>query len=145
MAGSLPQTLLCDIVSAEEELFSGEVEMVIAAADQGDVGIRPGHAAMLTALKPGPVRLKLTSGEEEVLYVSGGYLEVQPHVVTVLADTAMRGGDMDESAAAAAVAEASKQLSEGKGDIDFSLAAARLAEASAQLRTLKAMRKKLNR
>ena len=145
MAKQPNHTLLCDIVSAEEEIFSGEIDMLVAAADQGDVGIQVGHTPMLTSLKPGPVRLKKSSGDEEVFYVSGGYLEVQPHLVTVLADTALRDGDMDESAAAAAVAEASKQLASGKGEIDFSLAAARLAEASAQLRTLKAMRKKLNR
>lgn len=145
MVKQATKALLCDIVSAEEEIFSGEVEMLVAAAHEGDVGIQVGHTPMLTSLKPGPVRLLQASGEEKVYYLSGGYLEVQPHLVTVLADTALRGGDIDESAAAAAVAEASKQLTSGKGEIDFSLAAARLAEASAQLRTLKAMRKKLNR
>ena len=136
-------TIKCDIVSAEEEIFSGDISMLVAASHEGDVGIVHGHAAMLTSLKPGPIRLKQASGNEDVYYVSGGYLEVQPHTVTVLADTVLRGGDMDESAAEQAVKDAEKALSGKSGEVDYDLAATRLAEAAAQLRTLKAIRRKI--
>eukprot|EP00747_Dinoflagellata_sp_TGD_P158899 gnl/TRDRNA2_/TRDRNA2_177851_c9_seq2.p2 gnl/TRDRNA2_/TRDRNA2_177851_c9~~gnl/TRDRNA2_/TRDRNA2_177851_c9_seq2.p2 ORF type:complete len:108 (-),score=24.79 gnl/TRDRNA2_/TRDRNA2_177851_c9_seq2:14-337(-) len=91
----MAMTVHCDIVSAEKQLFSGLVEMVVAAGVEGDLGVLPGHAPLLTRLKPGPVRVKLQNGEEEVFYVSGGFLEVQPKLVTVLADTAERAQDMD--------------------------------------------------
>jgi F-type H+-transporting ATPase subunit epsilon len=100
----------CDIVSAEESIFSGNVEMVIAAGSLGDLGISFGHAPLLTALIPGPVRLILDGGEEEVFYVSGGFLEVQRDAVTLLADTALRAADVDETAAAKAVEDAEKAM-----------------------------------
>lgn len=136
-------TVHCDIVSAEQEIFSGLVELVVASASEGEVGIAYGHAPFLSGLNPGPVRVKKQNGEEEVYYVSGGYLEVQPYAVTVLADTALREGDMDEEAATKAVQEAEQVLKGVTEGMDYSLAAARLAEASAQLRTLRAIRKNL--
>ena len=137
----MAMTVHCDIVSAEEEIFSGLVEMVVAAGSEGDVGIGYGHAPLLTGLQPGPIRVIKQDGEEEVYYVSGGYLEVQPYHVSVLADTALRADDMDEAAALEAKKEAEQALHNQSGDIDYSRAAAQLAEAAAQLRTIQAMRK----
>lgn len=139
----MAMTVQCDIVSAEKEIFSGLVEMVVAPGTEGDLGIIYGHAPLLTGLEQGPVRVKLPNGEEEVFYVSGGYLEVQPYHVTVLADTALRADDMDEAAALAAREEAVKALTNQSGEIDYSRAAIQLAEAAAQLRTLQSIRKKL--
>lgn len=141
----MAMTIHCDIVSAEEEIFSGLVERLVAASIEGDVGIEYGHAPLLTALKPGPVRVKKQNGDEEIYYVSGGFLEVQPHVVSVLADTALREGDMDASAAEQAMKDAEKTLSSSADGLDYSKAAAQLAESAAQLRTLQAIRKKLQR
>lgn len=138
----MAMTVHCDIVSAEEEIFSGLVEMLVAAGTEGDVGIAYGHAPLLTGLQPGPIRVIKQDGEEEVYYVSGGYLEVQPYHVTVLADTALRAGDMDEAAALEAKKEAEQALHNQSGDFDYSRAATQLAEAAAQLRTIQAMRKK---
>lgn len=135
-------TIHCDIVSAEEEIFSGLVELVVAAGSEGDLGIGWGHAPLLTSLEPGPIRLIKQNGTEQVYYVSGGYLEVQPDSVTVLADTALRASDMDEAAATAAKQEAEKALLHQSEEMDYSKAAAQLAEAAAQLRTLQAIRKK---
>ena len=131
----------CDIVSAEESIFSGDVEMVIAAGSLGDLGISFGHAPLLTALIPGPVRLILDGGEEEVFYVSGGFLEVQRDAVTLLADTALRAVDVDETAAAKAVEDAEKAMANQGADFEYGAAAAQLAEAVAQLRALKQIRK----
>ncbi len=139
----MAMTVQCNIVSAEREIFSGLVELVVANGTLGDLGIAYGHAPLLTGLEPGPVRVRKQGGEEEIFYVSGGYLEVQPYHVIVLADTALRAGDMDEAAALAAKEEAAKQLTNQSGEIDYSRAAIQLAEASAQLRTLQAIRKKL--
>ena len=133
----------CDIVSAEEEIFSGRVEMVIAAGLEGDLGVAPGHAPLLSALKPGPIRVIKQGGEEEVFYVSGGYLEVQPNVVTILSDSAQRAADMDEAAALEAKQEAEKALANQSGDFDYSKAATQLAEAAARLRTIQQLRNKL--
>ena len=133
------------IVSAEREIFSGLVEMVVAYGSLGDLGINYGHAPLLTGLEPGPVRIKKQGGEEEIFYVSGGYLEVQPYHVTVLADTALRAGDMDEAAAQQAKEHAAQQLANQSGEVDYSRAAIQLAEASAQLRTLQSIRKKLGK
>lgn len=135
----------CDIVSAEESLFSGLVEMVIAAGTEGDLGITPGHAPLLTALRPGPVRVIRQGGNEEVIYVSGGYLEVQPNVVTVLADTAVRANDLDEAAAEQAQRDAEQAIANQTGDFDYAQAAARLAVAAAQLRTIQQLRKQAGR
>ncbi len=138
-------TVHCDIVSAEEKIFSGLVEMVIAAGSLGDLGIAPGHAPLLTELKPGPVRLIMESGEEEIFYASGGFLEVQPHLVTILADTALRAHDMSEAAALEAKKQAEQMMSDQSSDINHALASAQLAEAAAQLRTLSRIRKKMGK
>jgi F-type H+-transporting ATPase subunit epsilon len=135
-------TVQCDIVSAERAIFSGSVEMVITTGTLGEVGITYGHAPLLTGIKPGPVRLIKSGGEEEIFFVSGGYLEVQPYHITVLADTALRADDMDEAAALEAQNLAQQQLANQSSEIDFQRAAIQLAEAAAQLRTLQAIRKK---
>lgn len=134
-------TMQCDIVSAESNIFSGEVEMLVAAGSLGDLGIAPGHAPLLTGLIPGPVRLIMSDGEEEVFYVSGGYLEVQRGMVTVLADTALRAHDVDEAAALEAKAEAERAISKHDAEFEYSAAAAQLAEAAAQLRALRRLKK----
>ena len=141
----MAMTVHCDIVSAEEEIYSGLVEMIIATGTAGDLGITPGHAALLTELKPGPIRLVAQGGEEEVFYVSGGFLEVQPSQVKILADTALRADDVNEAAAAEAQRQAKQELENQSGDFDYSRAATQLAEAAAQLRTLQAIRKKLGK
>ncbi|MFT6390328.1 MAG: F-type H+-transporting ATPase subunit epsilon [Cellvibrionaceae bacterium] len=138
-------TVHCDIVSAEQKIFSGLVEMVVAAGSEGDLGILYGHAPLLTALKPGPIRVIKQGGEEEVYYISSGYLEVQPNLVTVLADTALRGEDMDEAAALKAKEDAEKNITNQSADFDYSAAAVRLAELSGQVRTLQAIRKKMGK
>ena len=138
----MAMTLHCDIVSAETEIFSGRVTLVVATGSLGEIGIMAGHAPLLTGLKPGPVRLKKDDGEEEVFFASGGYLEIQPGVVTVLADTASRAEDVDEAAAMKAKEDAEKALSDKNAEFEFSLAAAQLAEASAQLRTLEELKKR---
>ena len=131
-----------DIVSAEEELFSGLVEMVVAHGHMGDVGILPNHAPLLTDLKPGPVRVIKQGGEHEVFYISGGFLEVQPNMVKVLADTVTRAGDIDEAAAQEALKAAEKALNEKGSEFNYGSAAAHLAEVAAQLRTVQQLRKK---
>lgn len=135
----------CEIVSAEEELYSGEVEMLIAAGSLGDLGIAPGHAPLMTVLSPGPLRLILGNGKQDLFYVSGGMLEVQPDLITILADVGVRAGDMDESKAIEARKEAERLLSEKSANINYSEATAMLAEAAAQLRTIQQIRKHLNR
>lgn len=135
-------TVHCDVVSAEEKIYSGSVQMLIATASEGELGIAPRHAPLLTALRPGPVRVIKEGGEEEIFYVSGGYLEVQPSLITLLADTAHRAGDMDEAAAQEAKREAEKALANKTGEFDYSRAAAELAEAAAQLRTIQQLRSK---
>ena len=138
----MAMTVHCDIVSAEGEIFSGLVEMVIAHGSLGDLGIALGHAPLITELKPGPIRLIKQGGEAEVYYISGGYLEVQPNMVKVLADTVQRAADLDEASAQEAVKAAEKALNEKGADFDYGAAAARLAEAAAQLRTVQQIRKK---
>ena len=138
----MAMTIHCDIVSAEEEIFSGLVEMVVASGSEGDLGVSYGHAPLLTGLNPGPVRLIKENGDEEIFYLSGGHLEVQPYLVSILADTALRAGDMDEAAALEAKHQAEQALSNQSGEFDYSRAAAELAEAAAQLRTLQAIRRK---
>ncbi len=133
-------TMHCDIVSAERSIFSGLVEMVIAAGSLGDLGIAPGHAPLLTALIPGPVRLIMEGGEEEVFYVSGGFLEVQRGVVTLLTDTALRADDVDEAAAVKAMEDAEKAMADQSAELDYGAAAAQLAEAAAQLRALRQLK-----
>ena len=137
----MAMTMQCDIVSAEKSIFSGLVEMVVAAGSLGDLGIAPGHSPLLTALIPGPVKLILQNGEEEVFYVSGGFLEVQRGVVTLLSDTAIRADDLDEAAAQQAVEDAEKAIANQGAEFDYSTAAAQLAEAAAQLRALQKIKK----
>ena len=141
----MAMTLHCDIVSAEEAIFSGLVEMVVAHGTLGDLGIEYGHAPLLTGLEPGPVRVKIQGGEEQVFYVSGGFLEVQPGIVSILADTALRAGDLDEAAALEAQKAAEHALSDKHGDIDYGRATAELAAAVAQLRTIQQLRKKMGK
>ena len=138
----MAMTVHCDIVSAEGEIFSGLVEMVIAHGNQGDIGIAPGHAPLITDLKPGPIRLVKLGGETEVFYISGGFLEVQPSVVKVLADTVQRAADIDEAAAQEALRAAENALNEKGAEFDYGSAAAHLAEVAAQLRTVQQLRKK---
>ena len=133
-------TIHCDVVSAEQEIFSGRVTMVVATGTMGELGIMPGHAPLLTGIKPGPVRLLTEDGSEETIFASGGFLEVQPGVVTILADTAARADDLDEVAAQQAMAEAEAAMANQSAQFEYSLAAAQLAEAAAQLRVLR-MRK----
>jgi F-type H+-transporting ATPase subunit epsilon len=135
----------CDIVSAEQAIFSGLVELLVAHGSLGDLGVGPGHAPLLTSLKPGPVRVKLQGGEEQIYYVSGGFLEVQSSTITVLADTAVRADDVDEAAAIEAQKTAVTALSNQAGEFDYGRAASQLAEAAAQLRTIQALRKKMGR
>ena len=137
----MAMTMHCDIVSAEKSIFSGLVEMVVAAGSLGDLGIVPGHSPLLTALIPGPVKLILQNGEEEVFYVSGGFLEVQRGVVTLLSDTAIRADDLDEAAAQQAVEDAEKAIANEGAEFDYSTAAAQLAEAAAQLRALQKIKR----
>lgn len=141
----MAMTLHVDIVSAEEEIFSGTATMVFAPAAMGDVGIAPRHAPMLTSLRPGEVRVKTQHGEELLFFVSGGMLEVQPHVVTVLSDTALRAKDLDEAAALEAKARAEKALADRTSDFEFAKAQAEFAEAVAQLRTVRKIREQAKR
>jgi F-type H+-transporting ATPase subunit epsilon len=138
----MAMTMHVNIVSAEEEIFSETAEVVIAPAIMGEVGIHARHTQMLTPLKPGEVRVTLVGGKEESIYVSGGILEVQPHVVTILSDTAVRGSDLDESAALEAQKEAEQALKDKVGEIEIAKAQAQLAEAVAQLQTIKRIRSK---
>lgn len=138
-------TVHCDIVSAEKSIFSGLVELVVAHGALGDLGIAHGHAPLLTELTPGPVRVVTQGGEEQVYYVSGGFLEALPNTVTILADTAVRANDIDEAAALEAQRAAESALANQQGEFDYSRAAAQLAEAVAQLRTIQGLRKKMGR
>jgi len=137
----MAMTVHCDIVSAEGEIFSGLVEMVVAHGNLGDLGIAAGHAPLLTNLKPGPITLTKHRGTQEEFYISGGFLEVQPNMVKVLADTVQRATDLDEAQAQEALKAAENALNLKGADFDYGAAAARLAEAAAQLRTVQQMRK----
>lgn len=137
----MAKTIQCDIVSAEKSIFSGEVAFMVVSGNMGELGIAPGHAPLLTDLLPGPVRLDLEDGTEEVFYVSGGFLEVQPQAVTLLADTAARADDVDEAAANKALEDAQRAIANQGAEFEYSAAAAQLAEAAAQLRALRQLRK----
>ena len=132
----------CNIVSPEGELFSGEIEMLTADGGAGVIAITPRHAPLLTNLKPGPVKLVLEGGEEEVFFASGGFLEVQPGVITLLTDVAERADDIDAAEAERAKELAERELEDQKSELDYSLATARLAEAAARLKALQKLRKK---
>ena len=140
----MAMTLHVDIVSAEKEIYSGTAEMVFAPLSTGEVGVLPRHAPLIARMKPGEVRVR-TSSEELQFYVSGGVLEVQPHVVTVLADTAIRAKDLDEAAAQAAKQRAEEALKDRKADIDYAQAQADLAQAIAQLQFIRKLRDKTKR
>ena len=141
----MKHTIQCDIVSAQEEIFSGEASMVFATGTVGELGITPRHAPLITRLKPGPVRVQQADGEEAFFFVGGGILEVMPHIVTILADTAVRADDLDEAAAVRAKEEAERELADQTGEIEVAEAQARLLEAAAQLRALEQLRKKPGR
>ena len=138
----MAMTIRVDIVSAEQEVFSGLAEMVFAPAELGEVGIAARHAPLITKLKPGEVRVKISNKESQEFYVSGGLLEVQPHIVTVLADTAIRAHDIDEAAALHAKTRAEEMLKDKSGKYDYAIAQAELAQALVQLRTLDKLRKR---
>lgn len=131
-----------DIVSAEEEIFSGSAEMVFAPAEMGEVGITPRHAPLISKLKPGEVRIKINETETHHFYISGGLLEVQPHMVIILADTAIRAKDIDEAAALNAKVKAEEALEDKSGKMDYGQAQAQLAQAIMQLRMLDRLRKR---
>jgi F-type H+-transporting ATPase subunit epsilon len=134
-------TIRCDIVSAEAEIFHGDVQMVVATGEIGELGIAPRHAPLITRLKPGYVRVTLVGGEQQEFYISGGILEVQPQVVSVLADTAIRAADLDEAKAKAAKDEAERILA-GRGEAqDLAEAQQALMQATAQLQALERLRK----
>lgn len=136
-------TLHLDIVSAEKEIFSGSAESVVATGLMGEVGIVPGHAPLLTQLKPGEVRITLPGGEQEIIYVSGGMLEVQPQHVTVLADEAERADSLDEAEALKAKERAEQALADRESDFNYTVAAAELARAAAQIAAIRKARKHL--
>jgi F-type H+-transporting ATPase subunit epsilon len=133
--------LRLDIVSAERQIFSGEVEMVLVTGNEGELGIAPGHSQLLTNLQPGYVRAILPSKDEEIFYISGGMLEVQPYIVSVLADTAMRAADIDEASALAAKEQAEKALAGKTSAIDLARATSELAEISAQIRAVQRLKR----
>jgi F-type H+-transporting ATPase subunit epsilon len=141
----MAMTIHVDIVSAEAEIFSGTANMVFAPAEMGEVGIAPRHSPLLTRLKPGEVRVQMEGQEEQFFYVSGGILEIQPHVVTVLADTALRAKDLDEAAALRVKERAEKAIADKASDFDYAKAQAELAEAAAQLQAIQRMRKQTQR
>lgn len=139
----MAMTIHVDIVSAEEEIHSGTATVVYAPAEMGEVGIYPRHAPMLAKLKPGEVRVETEDGDEELFFfVSGGLLEVQPHVVTILADTAIRAHDLDEASALEAQKQAQEAMQQNKTDIDFAKAKAELAQALAQIRAIRKLRQR---
>jgi F-type H+-transporting ATPase subunit epsilon len=134
-------TVHLDVVSAEKQIFSGRVETLQVTGEEGELGIHPGHAPLLTPIKPGMVRLVKQHGEEEFIYIAGGVLEVQPGNVTVLADTAVRAEDLDEQAAEEAKRRAEEHIANAGADFNYAEAAAQLAEAVAQLKLIQKMRK----
>ncbi len=141
----MSMTVHVDIVSAEASIFSGTAKMLHASGAMGDLGILPRHQPLLTKLKPGEVRVERPDGEDEFYYISGGMLEVQPHCITVLADTAVRAKDLDEAAAKQAKERAEQALRDQKGDADIAQVERELAEAMAQLQAITKLRSKTGR
>ena len=135
-------TMRCDIVSAEKEIFSGRVSMIVARGTLGELGILPGHTPLLTGLKPGPVRLQFEDGEEDVFFASGGFLEVQPNVVTILADTAEHADNIDDAAAAEAVDAARRAMAEAAAEVDYTRAMTQLSDALARQQTVEELRRR---
>jgi F-type H+-transporting ATPase subunit epsilon len=138
----MANTIQVDIVSAEEQIFSGEAYMVFAPAVMGELGIAPRHTPLISPLKPGEIRLDMGDGKQEFFFISGGILEVQPHLVTVLSDTAIRADDLDEAAALEAQKRAEEALADQQSDLDVAKARAELAAAAAQIAAIKKWRKK---
>ncbi len=135
-------TVHIDVVSAEANIFSGEAEFVVAPAGAGEVGVYPNHAPMITTIKPGALRIKQTNvAEETLIFISGGILEVQPGMITVLADTAVRGHDLDEAKAMAAKLAAEEAMKNRTSDMDYAKAQAELSEAMAQIHAIERLRK----
>ena len=137
----MAMTFHLDVVSAEQQMFSGLVQSIQVSGTEGELGIRPNHAPLLTAIKPGMVHIVKQQGEEEYIYLSGGVLEVQPGTVTVLADTAIRGQDLDEARALEAKRKAEERIHSSHGDVDYAQASAELAKAIAKLRVIELTRK----
>jgi len=138
----MANTVHIDVVSAEASIFSGEAEFVVAPASAGEVGIYPHHAPMVTSIKPGALRIKLSNtAEETLIFISGGLLEVQPGLITVLADTAVRGHDLDEAKAIAAKEAAEEAMRNRTSDMDYAAAQAELSEALAQIQAIERLRK----
>ncbi|SMF93311.1 F-type H+-transporting ATPase subunit epsilon [Methylomagnum ishizawai] len=137
----MAMTIHVDIVSAEAAIYSGQAELVVAPAEMGEVGIAARHAPFLSRLKPGEVRVKVSADEVHPFYISGGMIEVQPHLVTILADSAIRARDIDEMAALEAKRQAEDMLADKSGKLDYAQAQAQLVDAMAQLRTLEKYRK----
>ena len=139
----MTSTIRCDIVSAENEIFHGDVQMVVVTGEMGELGIAPRHAPLITRLKPGYVRVTLANGEQQEFYISGGILEVQPQVVSVLSDTAIRAADLDEAKAKSAKEDAERILANRGEAMEIAEAQAKLAEAMAQLQALERLRKNM--
>ena len=133
-------TLQCNVVSAKETIYSGDINMLVAAGIEGEIGILPGHIPFITLLKPGTLQITEPNGEVETVYVSGGILEVQPNIVTVLADTAIRAKDLDEAKIKEARRQAQELLQNQKANVDTTAALMALAESRAQLQTLQKIR-----
>jgi F-type H+-transporting ATPase subunit epsilon len=138
----MAMTMHVDIVSAETEIFSGTIIELYAPAEMGEVGVMPRHAPLLTRMKAGEVRIVTQEGDEQSFFVNGGILEVQPHVVTILSDTAIRAADIDEAAALEAKARAEAAMQDKKSDLDYARAKAELVEAAAMIETIKKYRKR---
>ncbi|MEO8204350.1 MAG: F0F1 ATP synthase subunit epsilon [Betaproteobacteria bacterium] len=139
----MANTIHVDVVSAEEQIYSGEAEFVVLPGEAGELGIYPRHTPLITRIKPGTVRIKPEGGgEEELIFVAGGILEVQPKVVTVLADTAIRGQDLDEAKAIEAQKRAAEAIHDRSGKIEYAKAAAELAEAAAQIAAIRKLRQR---
>ena len=141
----MAKTIQCDIVSAQSEIWSGQATQVFATGVSGELGIYPRHTPLITQLKPGPVRVVDEAGEEQFFFVGGGIIEVQPHIVTVLADTAMRCEYIDAAAAQQAKEEAEREVADRTGEMEVAQAQAKLAEAVAQLQALEQLRKNVKR
>lgn len=141
----MAMTIHVDIVSAESEIFSGPAEMVFAPAILGELGIAPRHSPLITRMNPGEVKIRVPGGQEEFFYVSGGILEIQPHVVTVLSDTALRAKDVDEAAALKAKEAAEQALADQTSEFEYAKARAELAQAAAQLAAIKRARGRAKR
>ena len=139
----MAHTIHVDVVSAEEAIYSGEAEFVVLPGEEGELGIYPRHTPLITRIKPGTVRIKpANGGEEELIFVAGGILEVQPNLITVLADTAIRGHDLDEAKALEAHKRAQEQLQNQTGKMEYAKAIAELAEATAQIAAIRKLRQR---